>query len=298
MSNEILVADGLRKTFGSRLAVNGVSLRVERGNIYGILGPNGSGKSTTLGMVLGALTPNSGTFRWFGQEDNDGARKKIGTLLEGPIFYPYLTAFNNLKINATIKKQPVEEVYRVLDVVKLSERANSKFKTFSTGMKQRLAIANALLGDPEVLVLDEPTNGLDPQGIAEVRDLVKKLGQEGKTILLASHLLDEVEKVCTHVAVLRTGNLLYQGEVGNMAGQQRSILVAAADNVKLMIQLKNHPGVQNITEQEKFLVLNVREELTPEELNSFLYEHGITLSHLSLQKKSLETQFLELTGKN
>jgi ABC-2 type transport system ATP-binding protein len=294
----VLAAQGLQKRYGKLLAVNNVSLQIEKGSVFGLLGPNGSGKSTTLGMLLGALRPNAGTFQWFGEGAGDAQRRKIGTLIEGPNFYPYLSAWNNLKINATIKEVPLSDIERVLKKVDLWDRRNSRFKTFSTGMKQRLGIANALLGNPQLLILDEPTNGLDPQGIAEVRDLIIREAEEGQTIMLASHLLDEVEKVCTHMAVLRKGNMLYQGEVSLFLKGKKRIEVGADDIAALQAILQNHPGIEKVTLQDKLLMLQVGPDFEARELNRFLFEKGITLSHLAEEKYALETQFLELTAQS
>lgn len=293
----VLSAQGLQKRYGRLIAVNNVSLQIEKGSIFGLLGPNGSGKSTTLGMLLGVLTPDAGSFQWFGEGANEMQRRKIGTLLEGPNFYSYLSAWNNLKINATIKEVPFSDIERVLNKVGLWERKDSKFKTFSTGMKQRLGIANALLGNPNLLILDEPTNGLDPQGIAEVRDLIMQEAAEGKTILLASHLLDEVEKVCTHLAVLQKGNMLYQGEVSKFISGKKRIEVSAEDQNSLLAALQNHPQIEKITQQDKMLLLEVNPDFEIKDLNRFLFEKGITINHLAVQAHALENQFLELTSK-
>lgn len=297
MDNTVLSVSGISKRFGSLTAVNGISFSIGKGNVFGLLGPNGSGKSTTLGILLGVLLPDSGSFQWFGQEPASFLRKRIGTLLEQPNFYPYLTAFQNLAVNATIKEVPSTEIERCLKAVNLWQWKDKRFRNFSTGMKQRLAIAAALLGDPEVLILDEPTNGLDPQGIAEVRELIKKESETGRTILLASHLLDEVEKVCTHVAVLQKGNLLYQGEVNRLTGAQKRIEVAAADKTALEKALQENSLVESINKTEPFFIVNVQSSFTPEALNRYLFERGVVVQHLAVEKHSLESKFLELTAK-
>jgi ABC-type multidrug transport system ATPase subunit len=292
----VLSAQGLKKRYGRLLAVNGVSLEVEKGSVFGLLGPNGSGKSTTLGILMGVLTPDEGVYQWFGEAAGDKQRRQIGTLIEGPNFYPYLSAYNNLKINATIKEVPFSDIERVLKKVNLWERRNSRYRTFSTGMKQRLGIASALLGNPRLLILDEPTNGLDPQGIAEVRDLVKQEAEEGQTIILASHLLDEVEKVCTHVAVLQKGNMLYQGEVAQFLKGKKRVEVAADDKEKLHNALKGYSGIEKIIPKDGVLLLTVTGDFQPGKLNNYLFEKGIILNHLAVEKHALETQFLELTS--
>ena len=213
----ILTITNLTKTYGKLTAVNNLSFTINKGNVYGILGPNGSGKSTTLGIALNVVNKTSGEFKWFnGNLSTHEALKKIGAIIERPNFYPYMTAYKNLKLVCKIKDIPEQKIDEKLELVGLLERKHSKFKTFSLGMKQRLAIASALLNDPEILILDEPTNGLDPQGIHQIRSLIKDIASKGTTILLASHLLDEVEKVCSHVVVLRKGEKLYSGRVDEM----------------------------------------------------------------------------------
>jgi ABC-type multidrug transport system ATPase subunit len=296
LNNIVLSAQGLQKRYGRLTAVNNLSLQIEKGSVFGLLGPNGSGKSTTLGMLLGVLTPDAGMFQWFGAGATAMQRRKIGTLIEGPNFFPYLSAWNNLKINAAIKEVPFKDIERVLRKVNLWERRNSRYRTFSTGMKQRLGIANALLGNPELLILDEPTNGLDPQGIAEVRDLVMQEAEQGQTILLASHLLDEVEKVCTHVVVLQKGNMLYQGEVAQFLKGKKRVEVGSAELQPVLDALQNYPGIDKIISKDSILLLTVTTNFDPGELNRFLSQKGIILSHLAVEKHALETQFLELTS--
>ena len=206
----------LSKNYGKIQALKSVSFDVPQGSVYGILGPNGSGKTTLLSVVMSILKPNSGSYTLFNEEPTDAHRRRMGTLLETPNFYHYLSAVQNLKISAAIKDQPGADVEKVLETVNLLQRKNSSFSTYSLGMKQRLAIAAALLGNPDVLIFDEPTNGLDPVGIAEIRSLIKDLARQGKTIIMASHLLDEVEKVCTHVAILKQGNLIASGSVNDI----------------------------------------------------------------------------------
>ncbi len=298
MNEIVLSAQGLQKRFGNLTAVNNISFQIEKGSVFGLLGPNGSGKSTTLGILLSVLNPDAGTFQWFGESADAMQRRKIGTMLEGPSFYSYLSAYNNLKINATIKEVPFSDIERVLRKVGLWDRRNGKYRTFSTGMKQRMGIANALLGNPQLLILDEPTNGLDPQGIAEVRDLIKEEAENGQTILLASHLLDEVEKVCSHVAVLQKGNMLYQGETEVFIKGKKRVEISS-DDVKTLIEaLNNYPDIEKITQKENLVFLQVKDAFEPKELNRFLFQKGIILSHLAVEKHALETQFLEITSKS
>ena len=292
--NTVLSTQNLGKRYGRVTAVDNLSLDIPDGTIYGILGPNGSGKTTTLGMVLDVIRPTSGTYSWFGEPANKETRKRVGAILEAPLFYPYLSGYNNLRVVTDIKGLPQAKIDPVLDTVGLLERKNSAFKTYSLGMKQRLAIAGALLGDPQVLILDEPTNGLDPQGIAEIRDLIREIGKQGITILLASHLLDEVEKVCTHVAVLRKGGLLYSGTVEGMNTAEEVVEIAAGDLGQLQQLLQGYFGLKTVTRDEGRLLLVFEQTPNLSDFNRFFFEKGVALSHLSLRKSSLEEQFLDL----
>ena len=291
---EILHIDQLTKVYGRIRAVDKLDLTVNAGEVYGILGPNGSGKTTTLGMVLDIVKPKSGTYRWFGEEPSHNSRKRLGATLEHPIFYPYLSAVNNLKIIARIKEKPFNDLDEVLKLVDLYHRRDDKFKTYSLGMKQRLALASALIGKPEVLILDEPTNGLDPQGIAEIRNLVIRVANEGVTIILASHLLDEVQKICSHVAVLRQGKKLFSGNVDDVFNIADTIELSAQNLEMLAIALSDYKGILDTKKEGRILVVKAQEGITPADINEFLIEKGIVLSHLSLRKKTLEQQFLEL----
>lgn len=290
----VLSIDNLHKRYGKVHAVNGLSLEVEEGAVFGILGPNGSGKSTTLGILLDVVTKDSGDFRWFGQSSSTRARKQIGAILESPTFYPYLSAVQNLEIVARIKEVSFERIYPVLKTVGLLERKDDPFKNYSLGMKQRLAIASALLADPKVMILDEPTNGLDPQGIAEIRQLITDIAQSGKTIILASHLLYEVQKVCTHFAVLKKGRLIYSGSVGEALSGSDTVEVAAADMEKLQTLVADFPYTKNIVRENGHLKLSLDQAQSSADLNGYLIEKGVVLSHLRQQSKSLEKQFLEL----
>ncbi|MEZ5082809.1 MAG: ATP-binding cassette domain-containing protein [Bacteroidales bacterium] len=290
----VLSIHKLHKKYGSIHAVNDLSLDIDKGSVFGILGPNGSGKTTTLATILGVVNATSGSYSWFGQKNSKEDRRRIGAILEQPIFYPYLTAVKNLQIVAHIKKIGYSDIDRVLKIVELFERRNSKFKTFSYGMKQRLAIASALLGNPEVLIFDEPTNGLDPQGIAEIRELIIKIAKEGITIILASHLLDEVQKTCSHVAVLRSGKKLFSGNVNDVLNLSDSIEVSSANLKMLELAIHEYNGLKEFEVEKEYILVRLQPGLTPFDLNTFLVEKGIVLSHLALRKKSLEQQFLEL----
>lgn len=293
----ILTLNNLTKRFGPITAVKDLSFTIEKGNVYGILGPNGSGKSTTLGIVLNVVNKTSGDFQWFeGNESTHNALKKVGAIIERPNFYPYMTAAQNLKLVCKIKDVSPEKIDEKLEIVGLLDRKNSKFRTFSLGMKQRLAIASALLNDPEILILDEPTNGLDPQGIHQIREIITKIAGLGTTILLASHLLDEVEKVCTHVVIIRKGEKLYSGRVDEMNASHGFFELRASDITKLEELLKNHPSIGKIVPKENCLTAFLNEPMEPETLNTYLFEHGLVLSQLVKRKESLEEQFLQLTN--
>jgi ABC-2 type transport system ATP-binding protein len=292
----ILSIKNLNKRYGSLQALRNVTFEIKKGNVYGILGPNGSGKSTTLGIVLNVVNKTSGEYSWFdGKMQTHEALQKVGAIIERPNFYPYMTAEQNLKLVCKIKNINYTKIQEKLELVGLIERKDSKFSSFSLGMKQRLAIASALLNDPEILILDEPTNGLDPQGIHQIRDIIKQIAAQGTTILLASHLLDEVEKVCTHVLVLRKGTVLYSGTVDGMSANEGFFELQADDNEKLIQLLKTHPAVENVKQEEGKVFVYLKAALEAAHLNKYLFENNINLSHLVKRKHSLEEQFLELT---
>lgn len=294
----ILEINNLTKKYGKITAVNNLSLSVEKGNIYGFLGPNGSGKTTTLGIVLGITQKDAGDFTWFGGLQGKHARQKIGTLLETPNFYPYLNADKNLEIVAHIKKLKQTKFDELLELVDLKQRRDSPFHTYSLGMKQRLAIATAMVGDPEVLIFDEPTNGLDPQGIAEVRETIRKIADQGKTIVMASHILDEVEKICSHVAIIKQGVLLATGTVGNIIGGDAQIEISSNQNEQLKTLLSQTDFVKDIQLLEEKIVLSLHNGQGAEAVNELAFQNGITLNHLLTRKASLEAEFLEITKNN
>jgi len=292
----ILTIHNLNKRYGSLQALKNVSFEIKKGNVYGILGPNGSGKSTTLGIVLNVINKTSGEYSWFGGTmKTHEALKKVGAIIERPNFYPYMTAQENLKLVCKIKSINYSKIQEKLELVGLADRQHSLFSAFSLGMKQRLAIASALLNDPEILILDEPTNGLDPQGIHQIRDIIKQIAAEGTTILLASHLLDEVEKVCSHVVVLRKGEILYSGSVDGMSSNEGFFELQADDTENLISVLKTHPATENVVFEDGKVLLYLKSALEAKDLNQFLFEKNISLSHLVKRKNSLEEQFLELT---
>ncbi len=292
----ILSLKDLTKKYGALTAVDSLSFTIEKGNVYGILGPNGSGKSTTLGMVLNVVNKTSGEFAWFGgNTETHEALKKVGAIIEHPNFYPYMTAVQNLALVCKIKDVPSDKIEEKLEIVNLLDRKDSKFKTFSLGMKQRLAIASALLNDPEILILDEPTNGLDPQGIHQIREIIRKIAAGGTTILLASHLLDEVEKVCSHVVIIRNGKKLYSGPV-DAINASHGFFELQAKNMQLLQELLiAHPGIENVSEKENVVTAILKEPMDAETINEYLFEKGLSLSYLVKRKESLEEQFLELT---
>jgi ABC-type multidrug transport system ATPase subunit len=289
----VLSTQKLTKNFGRLCAVNQLDLEVKAGQVFGMLGPNGSGKTTTLGMLMGVINPTAGSFTWFGQPATNETRKKIGAVLEHPIFYPYLTGQKNLELTATIKGATEAQIANVLNVVELTARKDDKYRTYSLGMKQRLAIASALLSDPIVLILDEPTNGLDPMGIAEIRQIIKKIAADGKTIILASHLLDEVQKVCSHFAILRKGNLVHSGPVADVGKGEETVEVLAYHDDLASI-LPEFEGTAALTKDNNNFVVKMKEGFHSQDLNRFLFVRGIAASHLVTQKKSLEKQFLEI----
>lgn len=295
-NTHILSLHQIHKSYGPIKALKGVSFDVPSGSVFGVLGPNGSGKTTLLGIIMDVLKANSGTYSWFGQPSHHDQRKRIGTLLETPNFYHYYSAVRNLQITAAIKGRGADDIERVLKLANLWDRKDSKFSTFSLGMKQRLAIANAILGNPEVLLLDEPTNGLDPNGIAEIRDLIRKLGETGTTVIMASHMLDEVEKVCNHVAILKRGELLTTGHVDEVLANEDMVEIGATDIAKLEGILSALPGIKSIRRHNGSLQVMFTESRTAEQINKHCFEQGITLNYLTTKRKSLEARFMELTN--
>jgi ABC-2 type transport system ATP-binding protein len=289
----VLSIQKLTKNFGKLCAVNNLDLEVKRGQVFGMLGPNGSGKTTTLGMLMGVVNPTAGSFSWFGEAATHHTRKKIGAVLEHPIFYPYLSGQKNLELNAMIKGADPNNIPKVLETVELTARKDDKYRTYSLGMKQRLAIASALVSDPIILILDEPTNGLDPMGIAEIREIIKKIAADGKTIVLASHLLDEVQKVCTHFAVLKRGTLMHTGPVDDV-GKGEEIVEVQAYHDDLGVLLQEFLGSGSIKKENGIFQVMMKDGYHSKDLNRFLFDKGIVASHLITRKKSLEKQFLEI----
>lgn len=298
MEQVIIETQSLSKHYGRIKAVDGLNLKVCRGEVHGILGPNGSGKTTTLGIVLGVIRQQSGHYRWFDTEPTAITRRRIGSTLENPLFYPYLNAIDNLKIIADIRGCSYSNIPDVLQSVGLSDRKRSRFSTYSMGMKQRLAIAAAMLGDPEVLIFDEPTNGLDPQGIAEIRMLVRNIAAKGKTILMASHLLDEVQKLCTHVTMLQHGRCLYSGPMSQFGRNEEVVEVSTDDNARLKACLEAWNGCYLVDEVRDKLHVKMNVGFSASSLNEFAFSKGHVLEHISLISNTLEQNFLDLLKNN
>lgn len=293
----VLSVNALVKDFGKIRAVDQVSFSVYPGQVFGMLGPNGSGKTTTLGMLTGVTNPTEGDFTWFGERPTHHVRKKIGAVLEHPIFYPYLSGQKNLELNAMIKQCPVENIPNVLELVELTARKDHKYKTYSLGMKQRLAIASALLNDPTVLILDEPTNGLDPMGIAEIREIIRKIAASGKTIILASHLLDEVQKVCTDFAILQRGRVIYTGPIHDV-GKGTETIEVKAEVENLNELLLSFTGTSSIVKEADLYQVVLRDGFKSADINRYLFDQNVVASHLVTKRKTLEQQFIEILGNN
>ena len=290
---------GLSKRYGPVTAVDDLSLRVPGGQVFGLLGPNGSGKTTTIGMLLGLVKPASGTMRLFGLDADGGppdVLSRVGAVMETPAFYPYLSGRANLQyFQGITQRGTTSEVDRLLEVVGLSDHADSKFSVYSLGMKHRLGIAYALLGDPELLLLDEPSNGLDPAGMVEVRALIRELGTGGRTILLCSHLLNEVEQVCDSVAILSHGRLIIEGSVPEILGRQGGIRLRTTDDAKATEVVGSLPWVGGVRTEDEYLMVMTSPERSWE-LTKALSEQDIYVSELLPVQVSLESYFLEVTG--
>lgn len=294
----VIETEGLTKRFGSTVAVDDLSLRVERGQVFGFLGPNGSGKTTTIGMLLGILTPTAGTFRLLGERSRHGlvrARHRIGATLEQPNFYPYLSGRDNLRLVARVKGAGRPALEEALETVGLTARADDRFKGYSLGMKQRLALAGTLLGDPELLILDEPTNGLDPEGMREIRQVIARIGEQGRTVFLSSHLLWEVERVCTHVAILREGSVVRQASVDDVTGGHVAAALEAEDAEELDRAVADYPAAASRRRQDGVLLVEL-EDGDLAALNRYLAGRGVHLSRLEPRRRTLEEAFMEVTG--
>jgi ABC-2 type transport system ATP-binding protein len=295
--DNLLTVNNLSKNYGHVKALENVSLNIPQGASVGILGPNGSGKTTLLSIILKLVNADSGEYIWFGQIPNTNINHKIGVLLETPNYYPYLTILQNLKIIAMIKQidqNMEEEIDRVLAITNMLERRNSRFDTLSYGMRQRVAFAAMLLGDPQILILDEPTNGLDPQGIAQVRELIFSEVDRGKTVIMASHILSEVERICTHVGMLRKGNLIAFGKIHDLLKAEDSILISS-DNLDNLYDLMLRSGMfKTITKTQEGIILILESSYSSSDLNEYAFKNGIVLNRFEVLKRTLESQYLEI----
>ena len=301
MSDYVIQTDGLTKRYGDILAVDNLSIQVKRGHIYGLLGPNGSGKSTTMGMLLSLLKPTSGTFTLFGGAYTlEASLRRIGAVIETPSYYPYLSGRRNLAYFQGISHRGTpDEIDRILGQVGLADRADSKFNTYSMGMKQRLGLAYSLLGDPDIVILDEPTNGLDPEGMIEVRELIRSLADGNRTVLLSSHLLNEVEQVCDSVTILSKGKLIAEGSVAELISSsgREQVRMKTTDNNKAQGILTALEWVEEITVNEDFLIVTAPLDRTSE-LSEAISREEIYVAELTPIQTSLEDYFLQVTGEN
>ena len=293
---EVLRIDNLSKNYGHVKALDGLNLSVSKGQEMGLLGPNGSGKTTTLGVILGILNQTGGDYTWFENSYNGQHRMRIGAILETPNFYPYLNADDNLDIVRQIKNVEEKNFDELLSLVKLMGRRKSQFRTYSLGMKQRLAIAATLIGNPEVVIFDEPTNGLDPEGIAEVRSILKKVADDGRTVIMASHILDEVEKICSHVSILKQGKLLSSGPVGSILSNDMMIEISSSDLNALSEFLQTLTYVKTIQKEGSMLICTAEDSTKMSELNRLAMNAGHEINHLVGRKRKLEEEFLTITN--
>lgn len=294
----VLQISDLSKSYGKIKAIDHLNLTIEKGNVYGLLGPNGSGKTTTLGIILDILRQDSGTYEWFDGNYDEHPRLQIGSILETPNFYPYMNAMDNLDIVRQIKGVPKMDFTELLQLVNLEQRKKSSFRTYSLGMKQRLAIAATMIGDPQVLIFDEPTNGLDPQGIAEVRDILLRIASMGNTVIMASHILDEVEKICSHVAIIKKGKLLATGPVGAILSNDITIEIDSNDREKLLTHLHNTSYVRAVESKNAWIECHIDESITLETFSRQLFDQNIIPTRLVARKRRLEEEFLEITKEN
>ena len=295
-ASPIIQTDGLTKRFGSIVAVDNLSLTVPRGHVFGLLGPNGSGKTTTMGMLLGLTRPTSGTFSLFGGARHQDALRRVGAIVETPAFYPYLSGRDNLAyFQGILGRGTRQELDDLLERVGLAGRGGDRFHTYSLGMKQRLGLAYALLGDPELLFLDEPTNGMDPAGMAEIRDLIRSLGTEDRTVFLSSHLLNEVEQVCDSVVILSKGKLIAQGSVADLLHGRGQTRLRTTDNAQALTILAALDWVEEAKPEGDALVITAPPERAPE-LSAALGQAEIYVTEMTSGAESLESYFLEITA--
>ena len=299
MNDVVIQTDALTKRYGRVLAVDQLSLQVPRGHVFGLLGPNGAGKTTFMGMLLGLVRPTSGSFSLLGANGvSMDALRRIGAIVETPAFYPYLSGRRNLAyFQGVMGRKDPHELDMLLDRVGLADRAGDAFKTYSLGMKQRLGLAYALLGDPELLILDEPTNGMDPAGMAEVRDLIRSLGSEGRTVLISSHLLNEVEQVCDSVAIISRGRLVVQGDVADLLHPQEQVRLRTTDDAKALSILTAADDIESAKAENEALVVTIAHERSSE-LTALLSKSEVYVTEIAPLQVSLEQYFLDVTGEN
>jgi ABC-2 type transport system ATP-binding protein len=294
---KMLVTRGLTKKFGNNkksiTAVDNIDLEVHRGEVFGFLGPNGSGKTTTIGMLLGLIWPTAGSIEFFGDDKPAKLLRKVGVVMDTPSFFPYLSGLNNLRYFAIITNCAGRgDIDKAIEMVGLKERAKDKVRTYSMGMKQRLSVALALMHDPELVILDEPTNGLDPSGIIEFRETIRKLHGNGKTVFLSSHLLSEVEKVCSHVALINRGRILARGSVEELLGKTKAIWLKVSDADRAVCLLEGVEWIKSVKKKETGLVVVEAEEERAYEINELLISSGIHVNETKISEGSLEDFFL------
>ena len=301
MEDFVIRTDGLTKRYGRVLAVDGLSLDVPRGRIFGLLGPNGSGKTTLMSMLLGLVRPTAGSFSLFGNSPENGGLDRelhrVGALIETPTFYPYMSGRNNLAYFQGISgSSDATELDSLLEQVGLAGRGGDKFQTYSLGMKQRLGLAYTLLGNPELLLLDEPTNGMDPAGMAEIRELIRELGSDNRTVILSSHLLNEVEQVCDSVAILSHGRLIAQGDVADLLQERGKpqVRLRTTDNGKAWDILQALSWVDGVTADNGYLVAGVEAERSWE-VTAALSRNEVYVAEMTPAQISLEQYFLDVT---
>lgn len=293
----VLSINNLSKSYGKIKALDKLNLTVKSGDILGILGPNGSGKTTTLGIILSILKQDSGNYEWFEGKYGKKHRNHIGAILETPNFYPYKSGLENLEIIARIKGVKNFDYDNVMKLVNLEHRKHSKFRTYSLGMKQRLAIAATMIGDPKVIIFDEPTNGLDPEGIAEVRNILKRVAESGRSVILASHILDEVEKICSHVVIIKNGKQLATGLVGELLSKDYLVEINALNSNQVEDFAKNCEFIKKCDKGDKYYLCTVEQNTPPEIISKKIFEQGIILNHFVVRKQSLEEEFLAITNR-
>ncbi|MFJ7941705.1 ABC transporter ATP-binding protein [Peribacillus sp. NPDC096622] len=298
MKDQIVVTNELTKKYKNHTSVDGLNLRIERGQIYGFLGPNGAGKTTTIRMLLGLIKPTKGSIEIFGQnliKNRLQILQRIGSLVESPTYYGNLTGYENLEAVRRLRAIPEKRVNEVLEIVRLTTVANRLTKEYSLGMKQRLGIAAALLSSPDLLILDEPTNGLDPSGIQEMRELIKELPKSGMSVLVSSHLLSEIDQMATQVGIINNGKMIFQDSIERLRQKRKPLLkVGVSDVIEAKTLLKGK-GLK-VEMQKDFLWLAQTEPEFVSEINSILVHSGVSVYRLEEVKRSLEDIFLELTG--